>query len=334
MKSILAILLLFGPVQGIQQKEPHKDQQKYFKQVPIELTETSSKLVTKPAFQYIGNTQCDSDSNIYRQASGNQDYSGTIVVKLKTDGNYKIYSLPSEDVKNDLVLFRVNPEGKLRILDQGKQSGKLYVHEFSSEGSEATRTELEVPVGLMPTSFLVLGNDHIQIYGLLNDDAVPSNRGKSYFGEFESSGKLVQQSNDSASQNDVQNAVNTAATNAVAEALDGYSYILAGNKVLVLSAAGKILEKRQIETPEEGYWPANIFTDGAFLVVAFFKMPEKGGIYAFHAMFQLLNRQTGELIRTYKPGQIKSNSLACFTSEGFILTSIEHGKLKLITAKP
>ncbi len=333
MKTIATLLLFLGSTQGFQQKEQHKDTQREVKQTPTVLTEYSVKLLPSPSFTYGENVQCDLDGNMYFHASDN--FNESVVLRLKQDGSQKQFKLSSEDAKNNFILFRIDPEGRVRILDQAqKQSNKLHVHEFSSESSDAIRTDLEVPVGLLPTSFLVLGNDHILIYGYFDEDAASNNKGKRYIGEFDSSGKLIRQTNETASGADIQEAISTAPNNAVAEAIDGHSYILVGDAIIVLSAAGKVLEKRHIVAPEEGYRPVNIFTDGAFLVVAFYKAPQKGDISGFLAMYQLLNRQTGELIRTYKPGPELGNVLACFSSEGFTFIRVQNNRTRLFIAKP
>src|SRR5271155_4582164 len=128
MKIVLLALLLIGDVQGVQQNDQDREKITNFKNTPITLSNPSVKLLIGQSFSFGDNVQCDIGGNMYFHATSTFD--DIRILRLSQNGNQREFKLASEDQKNSFLMFRVSPDGILRILDRDPNHGnKLYVHQ-------------------------------------------------------------------------------------------------------------------------------------------------------------------------------------------------------------
>jgi hypothetical protein len=306
---------------------------------PIPLKASWSKQLTMPSFMWGDLPQCDAEGNLYFHAAVNVNDS--IILKLKDDSSHSIYVLPNEDAsKTDFVAFRVSRDGTLRLLAHERKPDRFIVYKFNSDGEDPTSTVLDSPAGLSILNFQALSNGHVVAHGYLdinaeramNGDSAGEKNGRSFFGEFDPSGKLLRKSEDKASELIERRASTWVGNAAVAESDDGQSYLLAGENILVLSATGELIRTIPLHSPHKDFDPVNIFAAGPWLLVAFFSVEKQGS--AFSAMYELIDRSTGEQLRTYVPDKELGNNLVCFSSEGFTFYGVENRHVKMTVAKP
>ena len=300
-------------------------------QAPVVLSESGSQTVAMAGLHATGNSQCDGSGNLYFNTA--MDFNSSAIMKLRPDGRYSYYSLPPGQGKSYFVAFRVNSDGVVYVLNAGVD--KLYLYSFSSDTVDPSRTELDGPPGLEPTNFLVFPRGRILINGYFNDKA-PKHKGQSYFGHFDASGRLLQDSWQNASDGitgDIKSNSWTLTLAAAAVSENGLGYMLSGDDILVLSATEGLVKTMPMAAPEEGYRPLNISVAGGRLLVTFIKGQDRKP--PIPVLYKLLDASTGEEIRTYKPAAQLGNNLVCFSKEGFTFLRVEAGgKLKLINAKP
>jgi hypothetical protein len=330
MVQILILLALLTNLPGAQSGEARQNQS--LPATPILLTESWSKALEMPSFQYGELAQCDQDGNLYFHATSS--FNDSVVLKLKPSGSYAMLVLAPEDAAGTYFLaFRVSRDGRLRILTHANSGDQLYLYEFHSEDDPPKATPLQVPAGLDVLNFQALARGYIAVEGYM-DKTSPNNKGKSYLGKFDPAGKLIRESFDNASYLMANESGTWAASSAAAEADDGRNYLLSGNDVIVLSADGDVIKKIHLDPPAKNYRPINIFTAGGVMAVAFFKPPEKGEETGrgFLAMYQTFDRYTGEALKLYKPSPDLGNNAVCFTKQGFTFLTVQKKHLKLVGA--
>lgn len=330
MVRILILLALLVTLSGAQSGEITPTQP--IPATPILLTESWSKALEMPSFQYGELAQCDQDGNLYFHATSS--FNDSVILKLKPSGSYAMLVLSPEDAARTYFLaFRVSRDGRLRILTHANSGNELYLYEFHSEDDPPKAMRLDVPAGLDVLNFQVLAKGFIAVEGYM-DKTAPNNKGKSYLGKFDPAGKLIRESFDNASDLAANEAGTWAASAAAAEADDGRNYLLSGNDVVVLSATGDILKKIHLDPPAKDYRAVNIFTAGGIMAVAFFKPPEKGEETGrgFLAMYQTFDRYTGEELKLYKPSPELGNNAVCFTKQGFTFLTVQKKHLRLVGA--
>jgi len=300
---------------------------------PVVLTAADSKVLKMPFFYSSGISQCDADGDLYFNTARN--FNDSVILKLTPGGDYSLYVIPADEPKdNYFIAYRVDPEGTVYVLVHAGLNDKLYLYEFSSDSVRPSRVDLQIPAGLETLNFLVLPGQHILLQGYFTDKAVPENEGRSYLAYFAPSGKLIRDSLHDGSDvvsKDLK-AHSWALTAAAVTSDNGQSYMLSGNNMLVFSSAGELVKTMHLDLPGKNARPVNVFAVGGRVLVSFFKKPDKGVV--FIPFYELLDGDTGEMIRTYVPDEEMGNVLACFSKEGFTFVRPEKHHVKLIVAKP
>lgn len=297
----------------------------------VVLSAESSKSLRLTPFGGFGNSQCDRKGNLYFHASRTDDES--LVLRIGPDGAYDVYSLSGQDASDKYFLaFRVDPDGKLWMLDQGNKGG-LFVIGFKDTDSSPVKIQLDVPDHLEARNFVVLQNGEIVLSGLFNQEASKDRQGQSFVGRFDAQGRALNKSlGDKTSSEDFAELMKLGADAAAGQAEDGLIYLLQGNQILVISQTGEVTKKLKVGVPEEGFRPYNLYVAGGRISVSFAKVSEnpRGKIIA---MYALLDRSTGDQLRLYKPSPELGNHMVCFSDDGFAFLGMDKAGLKLIRAR-
>jgi hypothetical protein len=297
---------------------------------PIVLTPSSSKTLEIPGFSFSGNAQCDAKGNVYFHTGF--DPNDSVIFKVQSDGSSTAYRLAGADADETyFVAFRVNPDGKLWLLDGGRQGHEgVYLFEFGEDPSSPARRRLEAPDDLNVQNFLVLRNDHVLLEGYFDERAKSERRGHSYFAEFEASGKLIRESSGKISDKVLKDLATRAPDASAAQGDNGLVYFLESDKVTVVSPTGQETKDIRFSLPEPGYRAYSLYIAGGRLLIGFLRPSEqKPFIVARYALF---DASTGEQLRLYEPGPDTGNNLVCFSDEGLTFYRVEHGRVKLVTA--
>jgi hypothetical protein len=303
MRFVIVTFLVVGAVFGAM-----KDQ------APITLVATSSAQPDVSGFRFWGAAQCDQDGNLYFHSSSR--FNDLVFLKISSKGSHEIYTVNGTPAASGdyFAAFRVTHDKKLWVLTG--RDDDLFVLEYSDDPSAPLRTRLEAPKGydaLTVTNFVMLRNDHIQVYGILGDKVPKTEQGHSYALEFDPSLKLIR--NSLASSRDAEPAENPFRGASAAEGRDGTLFLLAGKQVLVLSATGKIVRKIDLHPPEPGFEAHNLYVSDRRMVVGFAKK-EPDGMHLKYR-YALLDWENGEQLRLYEPGPDTGSNMVCFSDEGF-----------------
>lgn len=303
----------------------------------VTLSPASEKSLPMPTFGWDGNAQCDAGGNLYFHASHNPN--GSALLRLAPDGTYSTYALSADDAADTwYVAFRAQRDGKLWLLAHGNKSG-IFLFEFSRDSSTSPiRTRLGAPENLDVRNFAVLESGHVILHGYYDKEAPKELQGRSYFGEFEASGRLVRSSDTKPELAGLASNIFVQAADApAAQAEDGSIYMLAGYEVLVISQAAEVLRRFPLKLSDPAYTPSNIYLSSGRLAVAFFKpASEVKDFRAFklQARYALYDSSNGELLGVYDPTSETGSGLVCYSEEGFTFYRIKGGRVHLITAKP
>lgn len=304
----------------------------------VMLSPVSEKLLAVPMFGGDANAQCDAAGNLYFHATKKPDASA--VLKVLTDGTFSTYTPSADDAADTWYLaFRVWPDGKLWLLAHGNKSG-VFLFEFGENSTVSpTRTRLDVPDEVEVRNFVVLQEGHILLQGFYGQDAAKERRARSYFAEFDASGRLLREAGREPLSGDLlKDMASRDADAAAAQGEDGLIYMLVNNDVLVISQAGEVVRKFSVKSAD-AYTPANLFLAGGRLAVVYFR-PEgqpAGAVKVavrVKVRYALYDPTNGEMLGVYEPGSETGSSLVCYTSEGFIFRRLKNGRLQLVTAKP
>lgn len=187
----------------------------------------------------------------------------SVIMKLSQDQSTTLYSLPQEEASSTYFeAFGVTRDGHLWILAHVNTGKDLIVYRFESNSGGPDKTRLSVPQGFIPDNFVVLANGHILVNGYFENRATEPQSSKSYFAEFDPFGRLVKDSSEDASKELVENVKAHTADAGAAEAEDGRIYLLEGDHILILSAAGEQIRRFSVPTAGEGYLAGNVYTAG------------------------------------------------------------------------
>jgi hypothetical protein len=300
------------------------------REAPVVLTATSSRVIAQASLAASGMTQCDAKGNLFFYTGAfPQD---SVIFELFADGSHEVFGLINEDAKNYYYSsFRVDSDGGVWLL-AGNKGDKPVVFRLNEDPTTPERTELEVPAGMSALTvhnFIELQSGHFLLQGFFDKTAPKKSQGRSYFAEFDSSGKLVRKFVEKEnSEVDLRGWVG-GDTPAI-EGEDGSIYILEPDKVLVLSQAARITRKIKLEPPEPDYRPYQMYLSKGRLEVSYSdarKSPRLEPLYV------LLDVSTGRQLRVYKPASELGNHLLCFSDKGFTFYRTEHGQIKLVIAR-
>lgn len=321
-RALCAILLLAGLAAGADGGKTES--------APITLTPASSKVLPIQPFSYSGSVQCDGKNNLYFYVGSRPRDS--VVYELLADGTHNVIGLTGKDgADNYYVAFRVDPDGKLWLLAADKTDHPI-IFELHDDATSPTATKLDTPEDLNALTiqnFIVLQSGHILVHGYLNEKAGKEERGHSYLADFEPSGRLVRKT---VGKGVAAEAADWAAQAPALEGEDRLIYLLELDKVVLVSQAGKKIREITLDPPEPDFRPYKMYLSGRRLVVAFSKnSPAPAKVVARYALF---DTSSGERLRLYQPDPELGNNLLCFSSEGFTFYRVEHGNIKLVTARP
>ena len=302
--------------------------------VPLATTEV--KTTSTQWFWWIGTPQCDGEGNIFWHL-GSLNVQVLTFVKLATDGSSVIYHpVGSPFTGLDFISYYVSRNGELFVLATERASYQgLYLLKAGNDPGNFSSTRLDVPDGIEPMTvngFAVLPSGEIFLHGYFGKEAPQADRGRSYFMEFDASGRLLRRSSGQ---------VSASATKAIAKGIvpmpmapaiggDGLIYVLGPGRVLVLSPSGEVARTISLNPPRDGYdAPFDLRAAGNRLLLTW----RKSGERRLDTEYELLDGSTGEVLRLYRPTE-KQDMLVCFTDNRLIFDGGKDkaGNIQLVSA--
>lgn len=250
-----ACLLFSVAVSCLAQQSEHPGQPQLPREPNLltrQLHSDSSARLSVPGFASFGWGQCDGDGNLYFRVG--QELNKTAILRLAPDGkDQSLYTLTSEYADDTAYLqFRVSREGDVQVLAQHRD-GSFLVFSFQRDSTTpVSHVRLDTPHHVALSKFAVLPDGVIVAEGRYDSEAPPEVRGTSYFAEFDPSGKLRKQLSSEISQAEVaEEKRKFEASPNVDES--GRLYLVDGDKIKVLSEAGKVERTLLITKPSPDY---------------------------------------------------------------------------------
>jgi hypothetical protein len=276
-----------------------------------------------------GNTQCDSDANLYAQTGPADSVS---ILKLAHDGSkYELYSVPTDVARKAwFQAFTVSPTGELRALADS-QDHQTYVFEWHSDPGNPSQTKLDVPEHLATKSIAAFQSGAMLVSGYFNRAADEQVRGRSFIAIFDASGKLAAHVSGKFSDFDLASFKTKLYEGASAVGDDGYIYLLRPDEVVVVSASGQVVRRMPFKKPDPSWLAIRIDESGGTVLVELDK--DNGMGKPITAEYLALDASTGKRRGLYAPEAALGNNLACFTrNEGFTFRTVKEGRETLLTA--
>jgi len=110
---------------------------------------------------------------------------------------------------------------------------------------------------------------------------------------------------------------------------DGNVYLLTANKVLVISASGRLKKEITFTKPGPEFSAVTVQYSDGWLAISFAK-PEKPAILY---QYLVVNASDGYPLGLYETTEETGNDNVCFSRhDGFLFMKFEHNRVKLITA--
>ncbi len=344
----LALLVVGAAAQQVPKKTL-----RLLQEIPVRLPSSTSPLPGTP--------QCDNNGALYFRASqdGSSSPQRTPVVEVSSTGfpsrTFSLTSVPGYDLSTTASItdFLVTGDGQVYFLaSKAAINGpdpELDLIRFSS-GARYLST-LRLSHFFLPRRFAVLTGGSYFLLALDRDFSVPGQSGK--FAEssfvypvglfFNSTGKLVREialpdtttptlSTVAATTADDQRKDSDPAF--VAAAYDGTIYVMRhtpGLAIYVITDSGATVDSVSVTAPFPNAVATGIAPDGpSKFVVEFARRTNGSGIDDSHAVFSVIDADSGIRLTDYQATPETTGSLGCTTPAGFELLSRQpDGKLAI-----
>jgi hypothetical protein len=110
---------------------------------------------------------------------------------------------------------------------------------------------------------------------------------------------------------------------------DGNVYLLATNKVLVISPSGKLKREISFVKPASEFSAITVQYSDGLLAISFAKPEQPAILY----QYLVVNASDGSPLGLYETTDETGNNNVCFSRhDGFLFMTFEHDRVKLITA--
>lgn len=279
------------------------------------LTNSSHKVIQVPLFDEL-ESQCDRNGNLYFHLdTGN--YNDVNVLFLSADGKQGHKFLLSETTEKEKPSFQnlsLSPSGELYVLTL--LNTEYQVITFDDDGVSRHPVTLQVPDHVNNSKFLAFDDGATLFRGFFNADAPSKSRGKSYTAIFEPSGKLrrelPKEVNEQLREGEQ---IGDLRDGAVATGEDGNAYVLASNRITVVSENGQLVRSFGVEKPETKALAYKIYVSGGTIALVL-KHIERSNVTRDD--FLLIDATTGEPFGLYEASpEIGTFDVCYLRQEGF-----------------
>ena len=211
---------------------------------PRPLKASTIRKLEVPPFGSFGSTQCDDSLAMYDHLAVGS-YRHTTILRTSLSGNEStLYKLPDEfadsTVFND---FSVTPDGAVTALVEDEQ-GHSMRFDFDSEGKVSSHANLELSAQVEGDKIAIFPNNTMLFSGHYTANASAGLRGKRFIGIFQPSGKLIRRLDQTGMEDvNLDLPASHIPDGGITIGRDENVYLLGSDKVLVISASGRIQNK-------------------------------------------------------------------------------------------
>jgi hypothetical protein len=299
-----------------------------------QLSTTSMKALSVPAFSSTHPGQCDSLGNLYFQLSnGTERFDGSYIMRLAVESETPtVYAIPLDLAKlhEAWVNFSVSLNGKVSILDEDG-TGQMNILSYDANGRVISQVKLETPDQLDPRDLFVYDSGVILLSGYYGPQAPPLARGKTYTALFEPTGKLRKVLE--AESNlfiDLMELKRKPLDSTGVIGPDQLLYYARSNHISAIREDGTVVRRFSFSKPADTDTVASIKYSDGLLSVEFVGMTAE---HTIRTQFLVLDVKTGDRVGFYTHTADQGNNSVCFSRhDGYTFFRIENGKVKLVTA--
>jgi hypothetical protein len=245
-----------------------------------------------------------------------------------------LFEIPA-DLREDFefTTYAVAPAGTLVEAVMQRKTGEVLLLRFSSDGSFVSHTRLSVPKFFRVEQLALFDTDQMFVAGYVTRTGAKSLQYRPLVAIFSPDGELVRKiSSQSATEKEELIDVGKMRNRAVTIGENGYVYYLAGPRVIVVSAAGKIEKKLAIDPPEEGYVPIKLDYFEGIISVTFMQDIKK---QIPKIILRTYEADSGALVGEFIPGEGLTNTQWCYSRrEGYLFFSKHEGRPAFVRAAP
>ncbi len=291
---------------------------------------SSSREIVVPPFAAWGERQCSASGNLFFHADTGL-YNDSVIIELSSDGTkFALYELPADRAKGTAFgAFSVTPSGGLYLVVETRDVGTRVFH-FSSDGKLSSEVRVEAPEFFLPKSLLAFESGRMLVGGYYSRLASPKLQGKSFFGIFEPSGKLLAQLSESGADVDMATTASIPSQGAITLGPDGNAYILKSSEIVVLSESGTVVRRVAYKKPDAHAIANWIMVSDNLIAIWLFT---RGKDDVAVASYLVLDYETGEPFALYAPAEELGNNALCFSrQDGFTFLRSVDGRFRLLRA--
>ncbi len=189
---------------------------------------------------------------------------------------------------------------------------------------------MEAPEFFLPKSLLAFESGRMLVGGYYSRLASPKLQGKSFFGIFEPSGKLLAQLSESGADVDMATTASIPYQGAITLGPDGNAYILKSSEIVVLSESGTVVRRVAYKKPDAHAIANWIMVSDNLIAIWLFT---RGKDDVAVASYLVLDYETGEPFALYAPAEELGNNALCFSrQDGFTFLRSVDGRFRLLGA--
>jgi hypothetical protein len=297
---------------------------------------------------FMSPSKCDAEGNLYIHKYAMERPLLGPVVKIDPDG--KRIALFDPAVFSQLALDRADAfspasdGGMYQIAQSGVLKPRIYVLNFSSDGSPRSPTRLDADFEVY--TFAAFANGNFLVSGVKRDVQDRNDRGRNFTAVFSADGRELAQlafqeadgiakarakSNADGRQNEARknaekNPEKPAPTLDLADAevgSEGNLYVMHGSSpalIYVIAASGKILQTLKISAPVPGAVPSAFHLSGNRLAISFWNEEKRSQTVI------IADAQTGRKIASYTDATGLGTSFACYSANDGVFTFLKLGE--------
>lgn len=297
---------------------------------PRPLKATTVRKLEVPPFGSFGDTLCDDNLAMYDHLAEGS-YRHTTIMRTALSGNEStLYKLPDEFADSTFFNdFSVTPDGDVTALVEDEQ-GHSIRFDFNSEGKVSSHVNLELSEQMEGDKIAIFPNSTMLFSGHYRANAPADLRGKRFIGIFQPSRKLIRRLDQTGLEDiNLDLPASHIPDGGITIGRDANVYLLTSDKVLVISASGRVENKILFTKPDREFSAVEVQYSQGLLVISFAKQEKTIAIY----QYLVVNASTGEPVGLYEPTEETGSNNVCFSrSEGFLFATIKNDRENIITA--
>jgi hypothetical protein len=294
------------------------------------LTITSSRSIEAPFFPYFGESQCDSDGNMYFH-SGNAGYRFGEIFELSRDGSKGKFFRPSgrfaDPETAEFNGFWVSAGGEVFVLVSG--AGRAYILKFDDNGVMQDPLALQVPENVYLADLAVFDSGYIFLAGNYTQKTASHRQGEGYQAIFSPSGEVARTLSLGVPDLDFLKA---GLTDGGVASARGNLYFLGPTQISVLSPGGTV-RKVPYQKPDPRSVATKIYLSGGTAVIVLNLLGKTGPDDRIARRYLVVDAETGKAKAYYEAPGLNWSDVCLSREQELVFLGLENKKQNIMTAR-